>query len=1206
MGTRTRWPHLLLTAVFLAAGEFLWAASQTPVNDLCAYAVGHPFDSAQHRRVEVRWTTPVPTVSHVEYGKQGALTRRVSEDPSCLRGSTRKRLTHKPAPGYANNHRATLPNIRAWPVYVRIVGKTHEGKPVTSRTVKVERASPPRVTLKPGQVKVHIDRGAWRDPEPPVTVGVPMPKGALADAEHLRMVYDGRPVAFQASVVSRYLDGRTVKWLRVTFIAPKEAKAVVLEYGKRAGPLGTSLKARLSGKTARVQTGAASLSLREDGAGELRRGAAAIKLPRGVLRDFRGKVFESKVESVALEQSGPVMAVLLIKGHHVSKEGKKHFAFEERIYAYAGKPYVRLDYTFGNDLCRHDAPRPPYHCDSLMAAIRSLHLKFDGLGADDVTVGLGKERCTLKPMQLVFQREDFEWVQEPGKARGRRIEGVVRSGKARVLVRNFWEQWPKSVERGAGGVHVGLLPKLPPKFYANRSDKAQIKLYYHIRDGFHTFREGFTKTHTLYLDVSGDAAVESLIRDAAAACADPLWIEKTGCLRGLATSARDQFPEFDKILDRSISGFRKVRDGKREYGMMNFGDWFGERRYNWGNLEYDNPHGFFTQFVRTADARFLRIASEMARHERDVDTRHYAKDLDYVGQQWMHCTGHTSGYFPFNFMGMDYYPSAAQSGNCGHTWNRGILEHYLLGGDRRSWDTALMLADWVGGPRVTNYDYHCARYPGWMCLVVLPTYMATEDPFYLNAAHLIIRGARKKAKASGDRGFWYRRLDGGHCRCKGKKHWGEAGFMLGIQMAGMHNYYEITGDKQVAEDIVKIARFVIASMYLPDKMMLRYSSCPKSPVSSGSRCIEGLAFAASYSKDPKIIEIAAKIHIAQSNMMKTYAKGGGGSLVFAAQALHELARMPGASFAERRRAIIAALRNPARRWLPTVVPNPDFEQNIVGWRIRKPFKVTRSSKVFHSGAAAMRIEGTTRINNEYVLTTSNRPGSPSDINWLVPGRKYRLTAWVRVDRLEPGTPAPSVRLQFRDASGSRSAAFTNAYDTSKMGTWQRLTCDFTVPEWNKRNYIALNTHRTKKQPVGGLLYLDDVSVAPLSKANADTYAYVRLDPDAAECAGKTRPKVGARPLGDGLAGVGAAVYRFRVRQGGLYQVWVKVDAPRTEVGRLTIGSGRPKPISGAGRPTWTNLGTLDLKPGSHTATLKLTDGNAWIGRIVLTNDPGEQ
>ncbi len=56
--------------------------------------------------------------------------------------------------------------------------------------------------------------------------------------------------------------------------------------------------------------------------------------------------------------------------------------------------------------------------------------------------------------------------------------------------------------------------------------------------------------------------------------------------------------------------------------MLNFGDWYGERRVNWGNLEYDLQHGLFLQYVRTGQRRFFLRAEQAARHHIDVDVVH--------------------------------------------------------------------------------------------------------------------------------------------------------------------------------------------------------------------------------------------------------------------------------------------------------------------------------------------------------------------------------------------------------------------------------------------------------------------------------------------------------------------------------------------------------------------------------------------------------
>ena len=1180
-----KWNWLALSLAFLTIGRCYAAASQVPVNDIYAYAVGD--------RVEVRWTTPAPSVGQVEFG-----ARRAKEDSSCLRGSTN--AGRNSGTGYANNHRATLKRIRKWPVVLRIVARTKKGQKVTSKWVNVSKASAPKVTLEPGEVKIHIDRGAWKDPEPPVTLGVPMLKGALADAAHLRLMHAGKPVPFQASVVSRYREGRTVKWLRVTFLAPKGAKTVTLEYGRPGKSPQTPLTVKRSGKTAIIQTGAATLNFRAGG-GDLRSGETVLRLPLGILVNDKGKRFVAHVEKVVLEENGPVMAVLRVNGHHVAR-GKKHFAFEQRIYAFAGKPYVRLDYTFGNDLVGPTAAQGSWSKKMpKMDSIRSLRLRFAGVGSAPVVVGTGKERCTLTPRQRVFQREDFEWVQEPGKLKGKRMEGVVRVGNAHILTKNFWEQWPKSVARDRSALHVGLCPKLPAKFYANRKD--EHKLYFWVRDGMHTFRPGLAKTHILYLDVSGKPAAESLIADEPVACCDPLWIEKTGVLRGLAVRHYDQFPHFNKVAKTAIGRFKSLRDGAREFGLMNFGDWYGERRYNWGNLEYDLHHGFFKLFARSADARFFRIAADIARHQGDIDTRHWSADPRRVGQQWLHCMGHTGGYFPYNYMNMKIY-SLGYSDNRGHVWNRGLLEHYLLGGDRRSWESALLIADWVAGPQTTNFNFGNCREPGWLLVIAMPTYLATEDPFYLNGARLMLRKVREKAKATGDHGFYNHKLGGGHCNCK-VKHYGCASFMLATQLTGMHMYYEVTRDDETAKELVKAVRFLMKNNYVASDGTFRYTTCPKTGAGSSTSWMlaEGLAFAARYSKDPEITEMALKSITGALGGMALSGKGGGFRLCFAVQGLHEAARIPGPSFRTRIQAAMVKMRSPARRWLPALVPNPDFEENAAGWPNRG-YNVTRSTEVFHSGKASMRIEGSVQAANEYVNTVYDTGGSPAEIQWLKPGKRYRLTAWLRVDRLDPGTRKPTVRIQFRDASGSRGGARTNGYKTSEMRTWQKLTCDFTLPKWNTRNYIALNTGGAR--PSGGLLYFDDISVVPIEKAKADTYAYVRLDAPAAKCSGNTRPKRDDSGLGHGLSGTGTAAFDFDIKKGGPYYVRVKLVASAREVGQLTIDGKTLKPVRGSADPLWAHLGAITLSPGAHVAKLQITDDKAWIGRIVLTNDQGEE
>ena len=64
---------------------------------------------------------------------------------------------------------------------------------------------------------------------------------------------------------------------------------------------------------------------------------------------------------------------------------------------------------------------------------------------------------------------------------------------------------------------------------------------------------------------------------------------------------------------------------------MNFGDWWGERQHNWGNLEYDDSHVFLRHFARTGDTTAWTAGDRGAKHYADVDTIHYHADPWRVG-----------------------------------------------------------------------------------------------------------------------------------------------------------------------------------------------------------------------------------------------------------------------------------------------------------------------------------------------------------------------------------------------------------------------------------------------------------------------------------------------------------------------------------------------------------------------------------------------
>ncbi|MGI6610676.1 MAG: hypothetical protein ACOX4G_09230 [Limnochordia bacterium] len=101
---------------------------------------------------------------------------------------------------------------------------------------------------------------------------------------------------------------------------------------------------------------------------------------------------------------------------------------------------------------------------------------------------------------------------------------------------------------------------------------------------------------------------------------------------------------WDRFVSESYLGHIGKKTSAREFGYLNYGDWFGERGRNWGNNEYDLAHGFFMEFVRTGDRRYYRLALAAARHQADVDIIHAYPDPTYVGANAEHSVGHTGAW----------------------------------------------------------------------------------------------------------------------------------------------------------------------------------------------------------------------------------------------------------------------------------------------------------------------------------------------------------------------------------------------------------------------------------------------------------------------------------------------------------------------------------------------------------------------------------
>lgn len=633
----------------------------------------------------------------------------------------------------------------------------------------------------------------------PIRCGVPFPEGALVSPEQLRLMHsNGTEIPIQSRILGRWSDW-SVKWLLLEFQASVPARGIEiysLQFGSaiNTGLFESSLSVCENGDTVIVDTGRLKITLDKsrfalfdkvslDNLPYLIGSRLVVKTPDG--REYVST--NSKPTSIVIEESGPLACVVRVEGDHASVNGKTFFKSIFRIHAYAGLPYMRIDHTFVNNVPEE------------FSEISSMYLELDMPLGDHEEID-------------VLQTHDNRYLVDGESSRGRQ-EGEFRIGNVGVGIPDFWQQYPKSMQARRGRIKIGVCPELDSSNYKDDSD--QHRLYFYMQDGVYRFREGLSKTHTMY--IGGDTPSFPL----PVAQMSPAWYCSSGAFGDIGPSSEKRFEDYEAKITETCEEYVNNREIGRTYGMLNYGDW--ERSPNWGNCEYDTGFVMLRQWARSGDVRWLEEGYRAVLHHRDVDTCHVSVDEINRGGVYRHCIGHTGGYYP---NGLEI-KGASLSGQLtvSHTWVDGFLLHYFLTGDVRSLETAKMAADRWDSHYTRSYDFINCRNNGWHLIHSMAMYNATYDQFYLNAAHIVVA---RTLERQGEDGGWGRMLVPGHCTCNSPRHTGEAGFMIGIILDGLRLYHQATGNQSVADSIIRGAQYLIDDMWLEEEGDFLGTSCPLS------------------------------------------------------------------------------------------------------------------------------------------------------------------------------------------------------------------------------------------------------------------------------------------------------------------------------------------------------------------------------------------
>ncbi len=533
------------------------------------------------------------------------------------------------------------------------------------------------------------------------------------------------------------------------------------------------------------------------------------------------------MEDLCIEQNGPLRAVVRFTCRHTDDGGQALFRSSVRLEAFRGKGWFRVSHTFVND-----------NLAAPFTELRSLTLRT-ALSAPPVAA-----RSVLQEHDRHFVLRMAGQPVQDGRRWRAPLAWTGVDGVGMVAVRDLWQNSPLALSVDAAGVAVGLCPNVSATNY-RVGGQEEDRLFFALVNGTHRLKCGVARTHELFYGFGPARAARSLAADATAFLAGPMVraaaavYARSGVLpeippRSPATA------DYDRWVDHAGHQFRADRSRRRAYGMLNYGDWFGERRYNWGNMEYDTPWVCLVEFLRGGQPAWYDLGRAAALHLSDVDTCHAAASPGAVGGQYSHCVGHVGGYYPDGYREM----ATAQGGmSFSHTWVEGLFLYAGLTGDARILQIARSTCDRMAAlvdPR--SYDFDNCREPGWLLIHLCAAYRATGDCRYLQTAHIVVERVAERQRPSGG---WERLMVPGHCYCDPPRHRGNAAFMVGVLMAGLRRYHQVTGDARVRRCIVRAAEYLIAHHWLPERKVFRYTNCPHiwSNVEMNAQLNEGLGYA---------------------------------------------------------------------------------------------------------------------------------------------------------------------------------------------------------------------------------------------------------------------------------------------------------------------------------------------------------------------------
>jgi hypothetical protein len=574
----------------------------------------------------------------------------------------------------------------------------------------------------PVRVAVPGDARARRSGEP-VSVGVPLPRGAWRTGQRIALRGPAGDVPLQAEVLESWADG-SARWVLIDFAADAPADyTLVCDRDTLSFQAADGIRARQETRELSIVTG--DIVFRVPRRGPFRiettpgADVAASSLALSAI-GADGQPLATDVEDARLESAGPIRTVALVSGT-IGPARQPRLRFTARAHFFRGSAVVRCELTLTNPA----AAGHPGGCwelgDAGSVLIRDVSLRLTA--ARECRGAFCRPEPGIAPsagpfaFELVQESSGGEHWQSPVhrnrdnqvpmqhrgyrlRASGREVTGLratpvawmdVENGRLALAMEHFWQNFPKALECRGRDLVLRLFPQ---------------------GADLHEFQGGEQKTHVFHAAFGRDTVTAEPLAWAgqpALAAPGPDWFARAEAVPYLAPANRSAPSLYDEMVGAALDGpdsFEAKRERIDEYGWRNFGDIYADHEtvhakepapvVSHYNNQYDAIAGFACQFMRSGDPRWWRGMAELAGHVADVDIYHTDADkAAYNGGLFWH----TCHYRDAGRSTHRSYPRADGIAGGGpaneHAYSTGLMLHYFLTGCRQSREAAIGLADWI-------------------------------------------------------------------------------------------------------------------------------------------------------------------------------------------------------------------------------------------------------------------------------------------------------------------------------------------------------------------------------------------------------------------------------------------------------------------------------------------------------------------------------